>query len=265
MTSMPIQIKSIAIQVFFATLALQPVVGFAEGNFTLTTGVDYSTGKYGQSQSTDITYVPFIGKYEINDTTIKLTVPWVKIAGPGEVVGGTAPVVLGKSNRPITTESGLGDVVFSVTQSIAQLGGAKPLILDLTGKIKFATASTSKGLGTGENDYTLSLDAYKNIPHNFTLFGDIGYKVLGDPSGVNLNNVWFSSAGISYKISPTTSAGLMGNIRQATLDTSQPLRELTAFATHKFNAQYKLQGYLSHGYSDASTDWGGGVMLGLMF
>lgn len=267
---MQTKITSTTIQVFsytllLPTLLLYSATGLAEGSFTLTSGVDYSTGKYGQSQSTDITYVPFIGKYEINNTTIKLTVPWVKITGPGDVVGGSGPIVLGKSNRPITTESGLGDVVLSATQTIAQIGAAKPLVLDLTGKIKFATASTSKGLGTGKNDYTISMDAYKSIPHNLTLFGDIGYKVLGDPSGTNLNNVWFSSAGLSYKINASSSAGMMANVRQATLNSSQPMRELTVFASHKFNKQYKLQGYLSHGYSDASADWGGGMMLGLMF
>jgi len=43
------------------------------------------------------------------------------------------------------------------------------------------------------------------------------------------------------------------------------LRELTIFATHKFNERYKLQSYLTHGYSDSSADWGGGVMLGVVF
>ncbi len=262
---MPNKIKSTITQLFFTTWLLAPIACLAEGGFTFTTGVDYSSGKYGQSQSTDITYVPFIGKYEINDTTIKLTVPWVKITGPGDVVGGSGPVVLGKSNRPITTESGLGDIVLSASQTIAQIGRIKPLMLDVTGKIKFATASESKGLGTGENDYTISLDAYKSVAHGLTLFGDVGYKVLGDPSGINLNNVWFSSVGASYKIHPNLSAGMMANIRQATQDTSDPMRELTIFASHKFNAQYKLQGYLSHGYSDTSADWGGGMMLGLMF
>ncbi|HPH06860.1 MAG TPA: hypothetical protein PL131_13400 [Methylotenera sp.] len=262
---MPNKIKSNIKHLLFTTWMLFPVASFAEGHVTFTTGVDYSSGKYGQSQSTDITYIPLIGKYEFDDTTIKLTVPWVKITGPGDVVGGSGPVVLGQSNRPITTESGLGDIVLSVSQTVAQIGSSKPLMLDLTGKIKFATASESKGLGTGKNDYTISLDAYKSVAHSLTLFGDIGYKVLGDPSGVKLDDVWFSSAGVSYKINPSSSAGMMANIRQATQSTSDPMRELTLFASHKFNAQYKLQGYLSHGYSDATADWGGGMMLGLMF
>ena len=247
------------------TLMLLPNLSQAEGAFSLTSGVDYSSGKYGQSQSTDITYIPLIAKYETDSTTFKLTVPWVKIRGPGDVVGGNAPIVLGKSNRPVTTESGLGDIVFAATQTIAQFGETNPLLLDLTGKVKFATASSSKGLGTGENDYTIMLDAYKPINKTVTLFCDLGYKVLGDPSGLNLNNVWFTSAGLSYKINASSSAGFMADIRQATLNSADPLRELPLFASHKFNDQYKLQSYLTHGYSDASTDWGGGIMLGRTF
>lgn len=259
------KIKTAIASTFLVSLTVQPSLTHAEDSFSLMSGVDYSTGKYGQSKSTDITYIPFIAKYETNDTTLKLTIPWLKITGPGNVIGGDSPVVLGRSNRPVSTQSGLGDIVFSVSHTIARLGEDKPLILDLTGKVKFATASTSKGLGTGENDYTLELDAYKPLNKTITLFGDVGYKRMGDPDGLNLNNIWFSSAGLAYKIGPSTSMGITADIHQATLNTSEPLRELTAFLTHKLNANYKLQSYLTHGYSDTSTDWGGGVMLGWIF
>lgn len=251
--------------IFLSTLALQSNVALAEGAFSLTSGVDYSSGNYGQAQSTNITYIPFIAKYETDDTTLKLTVPWVKITGPGDVVGGSTPVVLGSSNRPTTTQSGLGDIVFGATQTVARFGETNPLTLDLTGKIKFSTASASKSLGTGKNDYTVEADAYKPLNKAVTLFGGVGYKLLGDPTGINLNNVWFGSAGLSYRINPATSAGFMADIRQATMNTSQPLRETTIFISHKFNAHYKLQSYLTHGYSNASTDWGGGIMLGWMY
>ena len=176
-------------RLLITSIGLFASTSYAEGKFTLTSGIDYSSGKYGQSKSTEITYIPFVAKYETGNTELKLTLPWVKITGPGDVVGGNSPIVLGSSNRPITTESGLGDVVFSATQTIAQFGESNPLLLELTGKIKFATASSSKGLGTGENDYTLELDGYKPIINkSSTLFGDIGYKRLGDPSGINLNS-----------------------------------------------------------------------------
>lgn len=249
----------------FPLLTLLIIPAHAAGTFSLTSGVDYSTGKYGQAESTDITYIPFTGKYENDDYSLKLTIPWLQITGPGDVVGGNAPIVLGKSNRPVTTQSGLGDMVFSATHSIAKLGENNPLFLDLTGKVKFATASSSKNLGTGKNDYSVTLDAFKSLNNSVTLFGDIGYKVIGDPSGINLNNVWFGTAGLSYKLNPTTNTGFMLDTRQATQNNSAAMRELTVFLTHKFNASYKLQSYLTHGYSDASTDWSGGLMLARTF
>lgn len=251
--------------IFVSAISFHASSSHADGTLSLTTGADYSSGKYGQSKSTQMTYIPFIGKFENEDITLKLTVPWLQITGPGDVVGGNTPIVIGSSNRRTTTESGLGDIVLSATHTIAQLGETKPLLLDITGKIKFSTASASKGLGTGENDYTLELDAYKALTDSLTAFGDVGYKRLGDPSGVNLNNVWFTAAGLSYKFLPSTSAGIMADYRQATLDTSQPVRELTIFVSHKFNDDYKLQSYLSQGYSDSSADWGGGLMLGRSF
>jgi len=252
-------------RLFAASISLLPFNTHAEGTFSLTSGVDYSSGKYGQLVSTDITYIPFIAKYESGNSTLKLTVPWVEITGPGDVVGGNSPIVLSSSNRPTTSESGLGDIVLTGTQTIAQFGENRPLLLEATCKVKFGTASSSKGLGTGENDYTLELDAYKPINKAVTLFGDVGYKKLGDPSGINLNNVWYSSAGFAYKFNYASSAGMMADIRQATLNTSQPLRELTVFLTHKFNATYKLQSYITSGNTDASSDLGGGMMLGITF
>lgn len=258
--------KSIIIAAILSLHAsLVPCQANAEGTFNFTSGFDYSTGKYGQSESTDITYIPFVGKYETDLTTLKLTVPWLQITGPGDVVGSDATLISTSSNRKRTTESGLGDIVFSLTRTIASIGDSDPFVLDLTGKIKFATASRTKGLGTGKNDYTIALDGYKSITNNTTLFGGGGYRQTGDPQDINLRNVWFGSFGLSYKLNQTTSTGIMADYRQATINTADPLREITAFLSHKLNATYKLQSYLTHGYSDASTDWGAGLMLGYNF
>lgn len=161
---------------FLLSLSAHATTTLAEGVFSLTSGVDYSTGKYGQSQSTDITYIPLVTKYETDATTVKLTVPWVQITGPGDVVGADAILVRGNSSQKKRTESGLGDVVFTATHTIANIGENRPLILDLAGKIKFATASRTKGLGTGENDYAIGLDAYKPIGRLTTLFGGQAIK-----------------------------------------------------------------------------------------
>ncbi|MCV5231958.1 hypothetical protein OFC56_32875, partial [Escherichia coli] len=45
-------------------LAATPALALAEGSFTLSSGLDFSSGKYGSTQKTDTVYVPVIGKYE---------------------------------------------------------------------------------------------------------------------------------------------------------------------------------------------------------
>lgn len=236
-----------------------PVITLAD-KVSISTGANYITGKYGSDQSTDIVYIPFTAKYELNNTSFKVTAPWVSIKGAGSVTSAGSPITLDSTSDKVTTESGLGDVVAAITQSFT-LFEDNPLYLDLTGKIKFATASESKGLGTGENDYAILADVYKPLNSSLMFFGGIGYKVYGDPSWVNFNNVWSSSLGLSYRINQKLSAGVLGDIRQATSKSSEPLREVTAFSAYKFNENYKMQAYLAQGYSDSSADFACGLML----
>lgn len=231
-----------------------------EGKLKLTTGIDYSTGKYGQQTSTDITSIPLVGKYESDRWTFKLSVPWIKIVGPGAVTGNDALLVSNNTNTRRTSESGLGDIVTSISYTAIESVENK-FILETTGKIKFGTASYQRGLGTGENDYTAQLDAYKILNH-FTLMGTLGYKKLGDPQNIDLYNVWFGSVGMQYKIDDKNSAGAYMDLRQRSSAYGTNLREYTVYLSHKLNPSYKLQTYLTHGDTRSSADWGGGIMLG---
>jgi len=61
-------------------------------------------------------------------------------------------------------------------------------MLDVAGNIKFGTADANKNLGTGENDYSAQLDGYYTFSKT-TLFATAGYKVIGAPAGITVNNM----------------------------------------------------------------------------
>src|SRR5437763_13386023 len=84
-----------------------PQLASAQG-MSVGTGFDYTSGKYGGSQSTDTLYIPFYARYETGPLVLRLTVPYVTITGPGNVIGaGADRVVVPGRDVGRRTESGL--------------------------------------------------------------------------------------------------------------------------------------------------------------
>jgi hypothetical protein len=229
----------------------------------LTTGVDYSVGNYGDKTPTDILYVPVTGTYAVDRWILKLTVPYIMVTGPGNVVRGIG-VIKGRKAGPQQTESGLGDIVAGVTRNVADIASTGTLI-DLTGKIKFGTASASEGLGTGENDYSGQVDVTQRVTSALSVFGSLGYDFIGSPPGADLHDVVYGETGAALKLGGGLTAGAILDLSQAPSPTSGAQREITAYLTEAFSQHWKLQIYGVHGFALGSPDWGGGAMATFIF
>lgn len=55
--------------------------------FSVGTAADFTTGNYGGTAATDIWYVPFTARYDKGRASFRVTVPYVEITGPGNVLG----------------------------------------------------------------------------------------------------------------------------------------------------------------------------------
>ena len=256
-----------------ATLALLAisVPAVAENQFSLGTGFDYSTGKYGNAASTDILYVPVVGKYETDNLTLKLTVPYISVTGPGGVVQGIGRVgpsvnvgspVNGHIPTTSTTSttsnnSGLGDVIASAGYTVYS---ANALTLDVVGNVKLGTADASKGLGTGKNDYYAQTDGYYLLGQT-TLFGTAGYRYYGSPAGTTLSSEPYGAVGASQKLSDDASAGLMLDVAKSPSIYSGDQVDATVFITQKISTNLKVQANFLKGFANGSPDYGGGVMF----
>lgn len=242
---------------------LFPGLACAQGTLTMSSGLDFSTGKYGSDQSTDTVYVPLIAKYEAGPWTLRVTLPWVSIKGPGGVVGSGSDRVTvgGVATSRRTTESGMGDIVVGGSRTVYEGGG---WVVDLGAKVKFGTASESRGLGTGKNDCTVQAEVYRTVGPA-SVFTTLGYKRMGDPEGSEFKNPVFASIGVAHRIGPSTTAGLAYDWRDRLRPTSDQVSEMTAFVSHRISDQWKAQTYVAGGFTDASPDWGGGVIIGRIF
>lgn len=252
------------------SLGFVSVVTHAEEDsfFTLGVGYEFSTGKYGTTSSTDIVTVPVTALYESGPWSLKLTVPYLRITGVGDVIvssrsGGmhgtstTTTTTVTKS----TTRSGLGDVATMLTYNLYS-GEEYESGIDLSGRIKFGTASTA--LGTGENDYAVQMYFYHDVG-NFTPSILFGYEMLGSTDQLLLNNVYYGALGSSYSFSDQASAGAEYRYSQQASATAAEQRELTLYANYQIGADVFLRGYLMKGYTTASPDSGYGLSVAAVF
>ena len=129
-------------------LCLAPAALATEGEFSLGTGLNYTTGTYGGSTSTKILTIPFNARYDNGPWTFKGTLPYLHITGVravypgvGRVDNGTLDNLLGvprnRSQTETHTASGMGDATVAATYTIYS-GGANRSGLGLSGKLKFA-------------------------------------------------------------------------------------------------------------------------------
>lgn len=231
----------------------------AEGMFTTSLGFDYSSGNYGSAVETSILSIPLAVKYETGAFTMKASIPWLHVRSPAGSIIGPDGHPIGGVSAPRVSENGMGDMVTSLTWAAFEDAQSRTA-LDVTGKVKWGTADEDKGLGTGEHDASFQLDAYKTISTT-SLFVTLGYKIYGDPAGLDFRNAGFGGVGFSHRISQPVSAGLSWDYRPKITSTGNPINELTAFMSYKFTPVTKLQVYALSGLSDGSPDWGGGVTL----
>jgi len=231
-----------------------------KGKLSFSTGVDFTNGDYQTSRSTSILYVPTSVKYEYGPFTAKLTVPFIRIEGPGGVVGGTGGgLVVGTGAVKRTINAGVGDIVASGSYLLPKLGENLPY-LELTGKVKFPSANDSDGLGTGRYDYSFQLDSFQSFG-SFTPFATFGFRVIGEPQGTRLDNKFFGSLGLGYRVTDRASAGLIWDWQQTASPRTGDSHELVPYVSWKLSQHMKLGPYASLGLSPAAPDYGLGFQL----
>ena len=247
---------------WLAAMLAGPPAALAGTSTTIITGIDYSRGDYGDSETTEMVYLPLTIKYRHFPWTTKVTIPWLTITGPESVTAGSGTVLTGRGNNGTTaTDSGLGDVTASLGFALDTLWQTSgKTFVDLTAKIKLPTADADARLGTGETDYQILLD----VAHAFdtiTPFATFGYKWMGDTADTDYNDVFSLSLGADKRLSRSISSGLILDWMAAVTDDSDPRREWMAYINWRVSPRMSINLYGVAGFSDASPD----QSIGLQF
>lgn len=244
------------------SLALHGVsIAEDNGDFTTTLafGAGYTTGTYGSDVDIEDTYLPLTAVVSGDKVSVRLTVPYLSVRAPEGTTYDPDGVPLPGSGDT-TTESGLGDVLASMTVYDVLRSERHKIAMDLTGKIKFGTADYETGLGTGENDYSVQADFYK-FADKVTLMASLGYRFRGEPEGVALDDTVIAAIGTTYRFSPDVKGGLFYDYRDASRDINDASQEVSAFVSRNMGDDWRIQAYVLAGLSDSSPDFGGGILV----
>lgn len=224
---------------------------------SLTAGAEYSTGTYGGDADIEDFYVPLKAAVDFRRLSFRLTVPYLSVRAPeGTVITGPGGEPI-PGTGDIVTNSGIGDVIASVTVLDVIRNRRLGFAMDLTGKVKFGTADVDKGLGTGENDFTAQADFLK-FTDRFTWIGSVGYKFRGQPPGADLDDAFLASAGGIYKATRDARLGMFFDYRESSIG-ADPTQELSLFLSNRLSDDWRLQLFVFKGFTDSGADWGAGL------
>lgn len=223
----------------------------------LTVGSTYFTGHFQQEDRTSILYLPVSLKYRQFPWITRLTIPYLKMDGNTviDIVGD------GETQTSRGRAEGLGDIIFTQTYQYApRIVPAS--VLNLSVKVKFPTASASKGLGTGKYDFSLQGRFIKKIGRH-SPFLTLGYQFVGKLDDVQLNNRFYTSVGGSYQVHAQFQAGIMYQYKQASSNRRVSDQKMVGFFSWKLtpDGRWLVDAYGLAGLTVSSPEFGGGLSI----
>jgi hypothetical protein len=227
------------------------------GSASVATGFDYSRGSYGFPTDTEVLLFPLDLAWDNGSWTLRANLSYLNIKGPATIVAG------GGTARPTaSSQSGVGDIYLGATYRLGPVVG--PANLDATARVKLPTASEGRGLGTGEADEYVQLDAY--CTHGaVTPFGTVGYRILGDNATYQLRDGLYVAGGAHFRASPATVVTASLGWGQRLVAGGDHTSDATVALTHDVDLRWRVMGYLLKGFSDASPDFGAGARITYRF
>ena len=248
----------------------QPVVadtqpGVANSQITIGNSPSFFEGTYGTQNNIDVLYDATYLQYQNGNTLFKLTVPYENIKGlpVGAILSGA--VVTHGTSTQTRNSSGLGDIWLEGDYTALPAAGLRPSITPYA-KIKFGTASQASGLGTGENDYEAGFNFQQTLSPTLYPFASVGYRVVGNPAGYALENLWSYKAGASYAVKTMdfltamvsgTSAQVVGQVGPSDL--------IVAWNHNTSATGSGFQLFLDKGLTNTTSNFGVGASIQYVF
>ncbi len=225
---------------------------FGDLKQTISAASYFSSGDYGEDSDTDILYFPVSYSANYGKWGAQVTLAHLRVNGPGNVlvnIGGVNRAVAGMQRE---RTSGIGDSVVSVIYQFDPFIG-NSLFMDLRLDVKLPTADESRGLGSGETDYSAQVELSKGFGSS-VLFSAIGHTIRGKTDLYpGLQNSAFAQLGLAKTINSQWNIGLFYDYREAASSFSQEVHELVPYFSWQISTNCSFTGLAAVGFTNASA------------
>jgi len=278
--------KSAAVTLFLAISCSKQVFALSTSpekpqTASISMGAEFASGAYGTDSTTRSVYMPLIATWSPNDLLdIGIEVPFLYQSGSnvttslyrnGQQNTTTAATVVkggpggtgGGTRGAGSSVSGLGDIIMRLGVIAYPEGDKSPRIRPSL-FVKFPTANTSDGLGTGKFDAGVGLEVSKWLG-DVHLIGEGFYTYQGKADGFGLKNYFSYSGGVGYQLTETIEPMVMVKGATAPSTYSSELLEVRAQIAWSLTRSTSLDLYGSRGITDSSPGYGGGIAVTYSF
>jgi hypothetical protein len=231
-----------------------------------TTGIDFSTGEYGGSRSTDLITVPFSAKaYFGGDWSVRASIPFLTVHGPANVVtfgedgvGGSGEVG-GGSGENTGTSTGFGDTSVTVTKSFNRIGGGA-MYIDAKARVRLPTGDEDEGLGVGAWDFGLDGEV-GGVWRGHGVYASLGRRFRGDSDVFERRDGWVASVGGWVVTGERTHVGAFYGWNEHSLAGFDDRQDIGGYMSYRLTNEFKLQGTVVAGLTDTTAKYQVGLLL----
>jgi hypothetical protein len=240
---------------------------------TVDYGASYSKGNFGDRIPSETHTKTLSAQWTMYDVDFQLGTSYLERTAPaGTIIRRVKHRLITVADR-VVSSSGGGDINLNASSEI-YYNARTAIAVNALGGIKFGTADSSKGLGTGKNDYSAGLAASYPFEKTMLSVGAL-YSVMGSPGliivngvqeRIRLNNAWSYYVSLSGEPLPHVSAAVSyGTEDQSSGPTSTYAQAASLSLIYNYNAHGGVRAFVSKGTTQYSPDWTSGLSLFLQF
>lgn len=230
-------------------------------------GIATSRGNYGESVGSESRTKTLSVQWTAFDTDFQASMSYLNRTAPAGTIITRAKKRVTATPR-LVTASGEGDIYLGANRELLE-DPATAIAVNLVAGAKIAAADSSKGLGTGKNDYSLGVTASYPL-EKALLSGGAKYSILGSPGELTVNgiredihfrNVWSGFISLSTEFFPRNTSAISFTLEQPSGNGTSYYQAAEISSSYRINQYGGIRFYAAKGMTQSSPDWSAGLGL----